>query len=265
VASLETMEARGVEAEAQRRRGELLRASFHLLRPGLERIRVPDFGADPPGEVEITLDPRRSPGEQVAACFRAARKAGRAAREARDRLPAARETLARLETLHRAAEAATDAEALAAIARETGVEVAAGSGGRPAPPRAVPWRVFRSLDGWRILVGRSAAGNDRLTLHEARPSDLFLHVRGTGGSHVIVPVPRGRSVPRDTLLDAAELAAWFSGLRRAPRVEVDYTERRYVRKPRGAPAGTVRLERYKTLSLRREDDRRERVLGSRGE
>ena len=74
---------------------------------------------------------------------------------------------------------------------------------------------FLSSEGWRILVGRNARGNDRLTLHQARPVDLFLHVRGGSGSHVIVPTPRGKTVPRDTLLEAAELACWFSDRRGA--------------------------------------------------
>lgn len=109
-------------------------------------------------------------------------------------------------------------------------------------------------------MGRDARGNDELTLREARPWDLFLHVRGAGGSHVIVPTPRGKTVPKETLLDAAELACVFSARREAPRVEVDYAERRHVRKPRGAPPGLVQVDRSKTLTMHRNEGRRERLL-----
>ncbi|MDA1196204.1 MAG: NFACT RNA binding domain-containing protein, partial [Planctomycetota bacterium] len=132
------------------------------------------------------------------------------------------------------------------------------------PTKALPWRAYTSADGWTILVGRDARGNDELTMKHARPGDLFLHVRAAAGSHVIVPTQRGKTVPRDTLLDAAQLACHFSERRAADRNEVDYTPRRYVRKPRGSPAGLVRLERSRTLTVARNESQRERLLASPG-
>lgn len=88
-------------------------------------------------------------------------------------------------------------------------------------------------------------------------------MRAAGGSHVVVPTPRGQSVPKETLLDAAELACLCSTRRDAEHNEVDYVERRYVRKPRGVPPGTVTLEREKTLRLRKDPARRERLLQTR--
>ena len=85
-------------------------------------------------------------------------------------------------------------------------------------------------------MGKEARGNDRLTLHEASPHDLFLHVRGASGSHVLVTTPRGKSVPKETLLDAAELACLYSQRAKAEHNEVDYVERRHVRKPQGRAA-----------------------------
>jgi predicted ribosome quality control (RQC) complex YloA/Tae2 family protein len=80
---------------------------------------------------------------------------------------------------------------------------------------------------------------------------------------VIVPTPSGKTVPLPTLLDAAELAAWFSGRRHAPVVEIDHVERRHVRRPRGAKPGTVVLSQSHTLRLETDAARRGRVLGSR--
>ncbi len=128
------------------------------------------------------------------------------------------------------------------------------------PSRARPWREYRSIDGWRILVGRDAKGNDRLTTREARPHDRWLHVRGAAGSHVVVPTPPGKTVPLGTLLDAAELAVHFSDRRGAPRAEVDHVERRHVAKPRKAPPGTVVLQQAKTLLLESDPARRDRLL-----
>ncbi len=253
--------ARSEEAAALRRRGELLSASFHLLEAGLDRVCVPD-PEDPDREVELELDPHRSAEHQVAACFRSARKAKRGIARARVELPGARAGLqACQEGLQDAAEA-QDAAALDAIADRLGIHEVRPRKGRPAPGQR-DWATYLSSEGWRILVGRNAQGNDRLTLHQARPSDLFLHVRGASGSHVIVPTPRGQTVPRDTLLEAAELGCWFSERRGAARCEVDYVLKRHVRKPRKAPPGAVVLERARTLEFRPDASRRRRLLATR--
>lgn len=260
IQALERMERRGEQVAELRRKGELLRASFHLLHPGQERVSVPDYTVHPPVEVTLELDPALPPGEQVGACFQEALKAERAQAEARARLPQARAHAERLRRAQSLLTQASDAAGLSDVGAGAGLAalVQAPPSGKGTAP-AVPWRTFTSQDGWRILVGKDARGNDRLTLHEAGPHDLFLHVRGSSGSHVIVPTPRGKSVPLPTLLDAAELACVYSGRAGAPHNEVDYVERRYVRKPKGSPPGLVELARAKTLRVERDDARRDRL------
>jgi len=270
---LETALGRELEADEHHAKGELLRGAFHLLQPGMDRVRIPDYTRDPPVEVELELDPRLAPGEQIAACFRRERKCRRAAAEARARLGAGSDEVEALEAARIALERALDDALLAAVVdalparlrkrARRALEEPEPAGVRKEPARAAPWHTYVSRDGWRILVGRDARGNDELTLRHAAPGDLFLHVRGATGSHVVVPTPKGKSVPRDTLLDAAELACHFSERRAAEHNEVDHTPRRHVRKPRGAPPGLVRLERCKTLTLRRDEGRRARLLASR--
>ena len=108
------------------------------------------------------------------------------------------------------------------------------------------------LDGYEILVGRSARANDRLTLREARPRDLWLHAAGYAGSHVLVRAIGGPTgdVPRHVQERAAELAAWHSKARDAGgKVAVHVCRASDVSKPRGAPPGQVRLRRYETLRV----------------
>jgi predicted ribosome quality control (RQC) complex YloA/Tae2 family protein len=131
--------------------------------------------------------------------------------------------------------------------------------GKRAVPERLPYRLFRSKDGLEILVGRSAADNDALTLHIARPSDVFLHARGVTGSHVIVRSDRAE-LPVETLLDAATLAVHFSAAAKEPTAEVQYTERRYVRKGKGLAKGAVRLDRERVLLLRMQRERLRRLL-----
>jgi predicted ribosome quality control (RQC) complex YloA/Tae2 family protein len=113
-----------------------------------------------------------------------------------------------------------------------------------------------------ILVGKGADDNDRLTIEHARPHDLWLHARDDAGAHVVVPLERGEACPPELLCDAATLAAHFSQARGQARVDVLYTERRYVRKPRKIGPGKVVLLREKVFRLHLEPARLKRLLAA---
>ena len=110
---------------------------------------------------------------------------------------------------------------------------------------------FVSSEGLEILVGRSSKDNDVLTLKIARNDDFWLHVAGYGGSHVVLRNPAKLPIaPKQSLLEAAQLAAYFSQARNAPKVEIHYTQKRFVSKPRGAKPGLVRLKEYNSILAR---------------
>ncbi len=105
-----------------------------------------------------------------------------------------------------------------------------------------------SPDGMIILVGRSAADNDLLSLKLASPGDFWLHVAGESGSHVVVRNPdRLPRLPRDTLRLAAGLAAGYSKARAGGQVAVHLAVCGDVAKPRGLPAGKVTLRRHSSV------------------
>jgi predicted ribosome quality control (RQC) complex YloA/Tae2 family protein len=124
---------------------------------------------------------------------------------------------------------------------------------RPRPETLVrrAAKVFRSSEGMEILVGKSSKDNDVLTLKVARSEDFWLHVGGYGGSHVVLRNPEKLpTAPKQSLLEAAQLAAYFSQARNAPKVEVHYTQKKFVSKPKGAKPGLVRLKEYKSIQAR---------------
>jgi predicted ribosome quality control (RQC) complex YloA/Tae2 family protein len=144
-----------------------------------------------------------------------------------------------------------------------------GAAPRPQPrPRAKrdlplpPYRTFRSAAEVPILVGRGAADNDALTLKVARGNDVWLHARGRKGAHVVLRVEKGKAPDGETLLDAAHLAAHFSDARGEAQVDVAWTRAKYVRKPKGAAPGAVTYAQDRTLLLRIEAPRVERLLAS---
>jgi predicted ribosome quality control (RQC) complex YloA/Tae2 family protein len=116
-----------------------------------------------------------------------------------------------------------------------------------SPP---PYFEYLLPGGWQVLAGRTDAANDRLSLRLARPGDLWFHIRGMPGSHVVLRVPPGTEPDRPTLELAAALAAYHSKARGAGIVPVSCTEARHVSKPSGAPPGTVTIRKESVLKVR---------------
>ena len=111
-------------------------------------------------------------------------------------------------------------------------------------------RRFTSPDGMTVLVGRTAADNDVLSIRLASPRDFWFHVAAGSGSHVVVRNPEGLDrLPRDTARFAAALAAGHSKVRAGGRVAVHASVCREIRKPRGFPPGKVTLGRYETITV----------------
>lgn len=125
------------------------------------------------------------------------------------------------------------------------------------------FRRFRTVEGLDVLVGRDDRQNDRLTTRIARGDDVWMHVgRGYAGSHVLIRVPKGRSASLESLLDGATLAVHFSKVRGAATEEVIYTTARNVRKAKGLPPGRVLATRTRSIRVRLEPDRLQRLLDS---
>jgi predicted ribosome quality control (RQC) complex YloA/Tae2 family protein len=111
------------------------------------------------------------------------------------------------------------------------------------------------IDGFEVLVGKGSADNDRLTFGVAEPRDLWLHVAGPAGSHVVVRNPGELDeIPRPTVEKAAQLAAWHSKARGSRgKVEVHVCRVADVRKPRGFAPGQVLLRRWDAVRVYAKD------------
>jgi predicted ribosome quality control (RQC) complex YloA/Tae2 family protein len=121
-----------------------------------------------------------------------------------------------------------------------------------------PFRHFTSRHGLDIWVGRSRDENAALTFKKARPDDMWLHAKQAPGSHVVLAC--GRKDPDlEDLLDAAELAVFFSSASQSSTVPVDYTRRKFVRKRPHAEPGQVLYQRERTLYITPDGDRLRRL------
>ncbi len=104
--------------------------------------------------------------------------------------------------------------------------------------------------GWTVLVGKTEADNDYLSLTLAKPEDWWFHVRGMPGSHVVLRGKPDEEPDRATRKLAAAIAAYHSKGRRGGVVAVSYTKARFVTKPRGAEPGTVSIRKETVLKVR---------------
>lgn len=227
-----------------RRTGDLLLARFEEIRRGAEEVAVVDFEGE---EVRIPLDPALAPHENAERYYDRAARAERA----KARLPGMIRKEERRLQEYREMRGALKEE------RVTPEEVRrkADLTGRPDRGRAgsggdvqtLPYRRYRSSGGLEIRVGRGARRNDDLTFRHSDPNDVWLHARHAAGAHVILRWTGEGSPPSRDLAEAAVLAAVHSEARTSGSVPVDWTRRKYVRKPRKAPPGSVIPDRVQTL------------------
>lgn len=108
-------------------------------------------------------------------------------------------------------------------------------------------RTFISSDGFEILVGKRAKDNDHLTFKIAKSLDTWMHAADYPGSHVVIRNRDRKEIPPTTLLEAAQLAAFYSQGKAQPKAAVHHTLKKFVNKPKGAAPGLVSLASFKTL------------------
>lgn len=243
--SLHEEQRRMAEGERWREMGELIYAYLYTIQPGQAELQADGM--------TIPLDPALTPSENAQAYFERYRKAQSAERNLPELIEQAeteRSYLAQLETLAGFAEGMDEIEQLRQEweSYRTGTQPT-GAKELRKPRRAEPKRptAFRTERGDLIYVGRNGRQNDLVTFELAQPDDLWLHARGLPGAHVIIhwagPEENG------LIEQAAELAAYYSGGRESTSVDVDVTQRRYVRKIKGAGPGMVIYRNESTLSV----------------
>lgn len=236
------------DRDAVRKRADLITANLWRLGKGDRVLRCEDYFEEGAPETEIPLDPLKTPQQNAAALYKEYRKAAAAEAHLTGLIAEGERQLDYLESvldeLGRA-ESEKDVADIRLELAETGV-LRRSRGGKPRKLRPRGPMRFVSSDGFEILVGRSNAQNDELTLRTARRTDLWLHTKSAHGSHVILRT--GGGTPGDAALaEAASLAAYFSQARESGKTQVDCTQVRFVKKPAGALPGMVVYTDHKTL------------------
>lgn len=253
-----TEASRGPDAEKHRQLGELLTQNLYRLKRGATEVTLTAYTESGMEEVRVKLDPKRTPKEEADWHFHQYRRLMRGVEHARQREAELAREVAHAEAALKQLES-LDEDSLLAQA-----EVLQQGAAEEGPPEARPFKEYVGAGGQRIWVGKGGEDNDTLTFKVARPYHLWLHARGLPGSHVVVPLAKGVEVSQEVLLDAAHLALHHSGAKGEPRGEVSWVPVKFVKKVKGGAHGQVQYTREKTLVVRMEPERLERLQKTRG-
>lgn len=238
------------DAEKWKKFGDLLLANLATAVRIEDKVLVVDYYEDDAPTLEIDVDENLELTEAAESFFKRYTKARNAKNELEKRLETIDAELSEFhlqETQLQQALEEKDEAFLSSIIGEK-VEVKSGKVKEKRDDSFKGARRYLSSDGLEILVGKASKDNDFLTFRIAKSLDFWLHAADYGGSHVVVRNPnRAEEIPQKTLYEAAQLAAFFSQAKEQPKVAVNYTQKKFVNKPKGAAAGLVSLSGFKTI------------------
>lgn len=210
--------------------------------------------------VRIKVDPNKTWSDNAEAFFKKSKKYNRATEELGSRVV----ELERKLGVYDEVGASLDAETVDFDSLEKEFR----AGGIPVPKREEakkssepkPFLEVISDDGFSIYCGRNQEENRRVTFHESKGSDVWLHVKGIPGAHVVVKSQKNKTVPLSTLIEAAQLAIYYSKIRSGEKTEVDYTFRKNVKAIKGTLA-EVTYTGNKTLVVAPDSEIVKRAVG----
>jgi predicted ribosome quality control (RQC) complex YloA/Tae2 family protein len=241
------------DPEKHRRTGDLIMSNLHRIETGTRWTTVEDFYNDN-AETTIQLDPDKSPQDNAEAHYERYKKAHAALKNLETELENRRAAAQQTEELLQEVRTGTNTERLRELQQQLEQKPQESSG------RDMPGLEFES-GGFRILVGRTARENDQLLRRYVRGNDTWLHTRDYPGGYVFVRSKPGKSIPLEVLLDAGNLAVFFSKARGSGSAELFYTSVKYLRRAKHGKTGTVIPTHEKNLTVEVDEQRLGRLLG----
>lgn len=217
--------------------GELLHVYGYNLEEGAKTLEAFNYYTNE--MIQIPLDPMLSPQENAKKYFNKYNKQKRTYEALSSLIQETSDDIRYLESVRTALDIARSEEDLAEIKEEL---IAAGYMKRKFTKKKQRIKNkplhYISSDGYDMYVGKNNFQNEELTFHFANGNDWWFHAKQAPGSHVIVKT-KGEELPDSTFEEAGRLAAYYSSMRNADKIEIDYVEKKHVKKPSGGKPGFV--------------------------
>lgn len=228
-------------------KGDLISANLYRVEKGMSSVKVENFYDEACPEIEIKLDPRLTPSQNMQHYYAEYRKADTAEKILTEQIAKGEEELAYIDSVFDALTRTNGEDEVNELRMELAEQgYIRASKLKGKPPKSHPPLEFKSPEGFTILVGRNNKQNDMLTTKLAEKTDIWLHTKNITGSHVIIRA-NGQEVPDDTIIYAARLAAFHSKAKNSSQVPVDYVPVKFVKKPSGSKPGMVIFTNNRTL------------------
>ena len=239
------------DRDAIRINAELITASQYKLQKGLSVYEVENY-YDDNNIVKITVDPALTPSQNAQKLYKDYHKACTAENMLIKLIEEGEQDLAYLESVRDMLGRSTLEREFGEIKDELisqGFIKPKKSGKKQMKKQALPPLEFKTSQGLTVLVGRNNIQNDKLTFKTGRRGDVWLHAHKCPGSHVLL-VADGGEVPDDAIVEAAEIAAYYSSAKDGTIVTVDYTDVKNIKKPNGAKPGFVVYYTYYSVNVK---------------
>ena len=220
--------------------GELINTYGYGLEEGVKSFKALNYYTNE--EITIPLDPQLTPQENSKKYFDRYQKLKRTQEALEEQIKETTEEIQHLESISNALDIAREESDLSQIKEEL-TEFGyikkhyTSKKGAKMQTKSKPFH-YISSDGYDIYVGKNNYQNDELTFKFASGNDWWFHAKKMPGSHVVVKTKDG-TLPDRTFEEAGSLAAYYSQGRTAPKVEIDYLQKKNVKKPAGAKPGFV--------------------------
>ena len=240
-------------ADEYRIKGEVLTTYLYQIKRGMTKITLPNF-YDNNKEITISLSNQLSPSQNAQKYFKKYQKLKNAVTFVNEQIELTKKEVAYLEEIQTQIELATPADLndiKTELQQEGYIKKKQQKSKRSSRVKINKPESFVASDGTEILVGKNNLQNEKLTLHTAKKTDIWLHAKNIPGSHVII---KSNNPSDETLFEAAMLAAYFSKFRSSANVPIDYVQVKNIRKPNGSKPGFVIYEGQKTLTVTPTED-----------
>ena len=240
-------------ADEYRIKGEVLTTYLYQIKRGMTKITLPNF-YDNNKEITISLSNQLSPSQNAQKYFKKYQKLKNAVTFVNEQIELTKKEVAYLEEIQTQIELATPADLddiKTELQQEGYIKKKQQKSKRSSRVKINKPESFIASDGTEILVGKNNLQNEKLTLHTAKKTDIWLHAKNIPGSHVII---KSNNPSDETLFEAAMLAAYFSKFRSSANVPIDYVQVKNIRKPNGSKPGFVIYEGQKTLTVTPTED-----------
>ena len=218
----------------------ILMANLNTLQTGLSKAVLHDFYNDEP--IEIKLNRELSPQKNAENLYRKAKNRHQEIDALKENIAAKEKLIDKLSRQILHIQEISDSKALRKYLKENGFHK------KEKVQENLPYHEFE-VDGWQILLGKNAKANDELTLKVANKNDLWLHAKDVAGSHVIIRQIPGQNFPAYIIEKAAGIAAANSKRKTDTLCPVIYTQKKFVRKIKGAPPGQVIVEKEEVVMV----------------